>query len=184
MLSHLLLVLLFPICGGGGEEWESPATPEWLAELPRRYLYDLLLSEGTMLTVWIAYFDCNETGSSPMPNWIVTSRAQQTLAQWRQQTINTSTVWMWPEKMLMLAVQTAYLNIHARAIHSLSDTNCWLQSHSGGDTKHCLLVNSFASLRKWMRKGMTPSLPQVMAGKQGCRIEHCELSLPALSCCR
>ena len=64
--------------------------PSGVTELPRRSPHDLLLSGGAVLTARIPYFDCNETGSSPMPNWTCPSRVQQTPAQWCQQTITYS----------------------------------------------------------------------------------------------
>lgn len=56
------------------------SSPSRGTELPPRSHCDPLLS-GVAVTVWIAYFDCNGTGSSPTPNRRGIPRAQQTPAQ-------------------------------------------------------------------------------------------------------
>lgn len=97
-----------------------------VTELPRRYLHDLLLSGGATLTAWIAYFDCNETGISPMPNWMGTSRAQQSPAQWQWQTITYSQHFCAQRKSWRLYREYTWIST-LESFARWSEMNCWLQ---------------------------------------------------------
>lgn len=105
---------LSPVAGGVGVSGPSEVT-----ELPRRSLRDLLLSGEAMLTARIAYFDCNETGSSPTPNRMGTSRAQQTPAERWPSTITYSRHVCAQRKSWRWLYREARLNFRFRAVHRM-----------------------------------------------------------------